>query len=672
MQPSGSLGLAFVAVAIFSLGCARNSRERSPVHMQLSDPERAVCGMERSMRVLEAGKQRKAIAADLQRAKRDGYGRDRALAESASDPVERFVTALHACWFSCPVETQELCELRKRPAFEAAVAQTKAATAAGDHRKAASLLQVAAGIERTPEVDAMLGGAMAADKREASLARLSAAVIDLENAQQGMARAARLTNDLRATLGERERAIDALLEEARRTHDNDGTAKWDAQRAQLATIRAGIEELASLTLALVSELGTIRARVVEIVREVQRTGSSAVDRAKTQDVEALRGRVRSDLEKLREAFDRGVQLRVTRASDILRTWSEKTDDGAMRAALANAIVVVPITATAGTADLSHVLIETPREVVLGLFDALLVSEPARLAAVASVRALACHEYLAEQELALITQDPIVATQGEAERREAECMAFWGRQSERDQAAALGGPPLPPPRTGGYPPWRTSFNESYSHIAVLRSRVEPTLPDGVARGPGNETAVSMRLGGMKVWRPRDWKLLPWFDLGVDIGTTEWTSDPPEGGESMRFGGLEGALGVDLRIVPWDGHRLNLAAGPLVGGHLHGFTEHDGPSYGYDLGGRVRGMWESKAGQTPHLFGEVRLIRRQDKEANAVYGQLEAGFGFSRVALFGVIGDRWSATGPNDLTIKAGDRVPFAAFFGGGIRVYSKEE
>ena len=672
VKRSGSLGLGVAAATVVMFGCARHSRDPSQEPMQQAEPERVVCGSERAMRLIDAGKERKRIGADIQRAKRAGYGRDRAAAESATEPVEGFVAALRACWFSCPSETQELCESRRRPAFDAALAQAKAASAAGDHRKALPLLRLAASIERTPEVDAALGLAIADGKREASLAHLRAVLADLENAQQVTANGDRLANDLRTTLGERERAIDARVEEARRNQDSEGLARWEAQRAQLASVRSWIKELEALNQAMGSELGRIRARVTEIAREVERAGSSAVGRSNTQDLEALRGRVRSELDTLREAFERGVEGRIAGGRDRLRGWAGQVDDGAMKAALSDANVVAPITATAGTADLAHVIIETPRKVVLELFDALLVSDPARLAAVATVPRLMCQEYLADQELGVLTEDPMVATQGEAERRELACLAFWGREDQGGRAASLGGPPLPPPKAAAYRPWRTSFNESTSRIMVLRSEVEPTLPDGAARVPGNETAMSLRLGGSKVWRPRDWKLLPWMELGVDLGTTELSSDAPEGGEPMRFGGFEGAGGVDVRLVPWDGHRLNLAVGPLIGGHLHGFSEHDGPSYGYDLGGHVRGLWESKAGQTPHVFGEARLVRRQDKEASAAYGQLEAGFGFGRVALFGVIGKRWAASGPDDLTTKAGDRVPFASFFGGGLRLYAREE
>lgn len=252
-------------------------------------------------------------------------------------------------------------------------------------------------------------------------------------------------------------------------------------------------------------------------------------------------------------------------------------------------------------------------------------------------------------------------------------------AQETQGTDLGGahdpgpPPPPKPNAGSdtRPHWRRAFHESYSHLFLTSIDVDPKIPGGVSMDR-NDRALMLTAGGVKVWRPRDWKVLPWMEVGLDFGTTQFSSDPPEGGEPIRFMGIAGFFGTDIRIVPWNDQKLNLAAGPLIGGHLHGFTEQDAASYGWDLGGRVRGLWEKSAGETPKLVGELRFYRRHDKDSSGTYGEISGGFGFANVVLFALYRSRLSATTPDDPEVELGDRMPFASFLGAGIRIYSERE
>jgi hypothetical protein len=302
-----------------------------------------------------------------------------------------------------------------------------------------------------------------------------------------------------------------------------------------------------------------------------------------------------------------------------------------------------------------------------------LQDPAQLVAADPPQPITCREYLTQPEIGLLIDEPMVATNREADEKQAACLATW-----RAPDTAQGGPPIPgqgppiPPRGKPVEPWRRTFHESYSYIGIASIDVDPELPDGVAAVEGNDAALALVVRGVKVWRPRDWKVLPWMEAGVDFGTTQFSSDPPEGGDPVQFVGLAGAFGADVRIVPWNEQKLNLAVGPLIGGHLDGFTEADGASYGWDWGGRIRGLWEKKAGKAPKLMGELRAYRRTDKASSATYGEVQGGVGISSVVLFGFYRTRMSVTTPDDPGDGLGDLMPFASFLGLGIRMYSDRE
>ena len=216
-------------------------------------------------------------------------------------------------------------------------------------------------------------------------------------------------------------------------------------------------------------------------------------------------------------------------------------------------------------------------------------------------------------------------------------------------------------------WRRTFHESFSYVTFASTAVGP---EGVTTGEPDKAWV-LFVGGGKTWRPRDWKVYPWMEAGIDLGTSAYRSDPPDGGEDLRFAGLGGALGADVRMVPWQGHKLNLAAGPLIGGHVHAILGERGASYGWDVGGRVRGLWEKKAGKAPQLLGELRVYQRTDVAVKAAYAQVMAGVGLGNVVLLGLYSGRASAGDcPQDADM--GDCAPFSSTWGIGLRMYSDRE
>jgi len=213
------------------------------------------------------------------------------------------------------------------------------------------------------------------------------------------------------------------------------------------------------------------------------------------------------------------------------------------------------------------------------------------------------------------------------------------------------------------PWRRTFHESFSYITFASVHVSPK---GVTTGKAEDAWV-LFVGGAKTWRPRDWMVYPWIEAGIDLGTSAYRSEPPAGGEPLLLAGVGGSLGADVRIAPWNGHKLNLAAGPLIGGHAHAIPE----GYGWDLGGRVRGLWEKKAGEAPLLIGELRVYHRTDVASEATYAQLMAGVGLGSVVLHGLYSGRVAASDcPRDAGW--GECSLFSSTWGIGLRTYSDRE